>query len=93
MELDLESSMVSLLIRIVELEKVLALNRAQIESAEEKTEEELKLYNRGRSQLTFVIQSRDNEQNARLSLAENAALYHGLILQYRALLDELLKTD
>jgi len=92
-ELDLESSMVSLLIRIVELEKVLALNRAQIESAEEKTEEELKLYNRGRSQLTFVIQSRDNEENARLSLAENAALYHGLILQYRALLDELLKTD
>ena len=39
--------------------------------------------------LTFVIQSRDNEQNARLSQAGSAALYHRLRLQYRALVDEL----
>jgi len=39
--------------------------------------------------LTFVIQSRDNEQNARLSYVDNAALYHLLKLQYQALLDRL----
>ena len=89
-ETSLEASMVSILIQIVEMEKVLSMNRAQILSAEEKTKEELKLYNQGRNQLTFVIQSRDNEENAKLNYTENAALYHGLILQYRALLDELL---
>jgi len=93
MSRQLESSTVSMLIRIVEMEKVLMLNKAQIDSAREKTDEELKLYNRGRSQLAFVIQSRDNEENAKLNYAENASMYHTLLLQYRALLDELLAVD
>jgi len=50
----------------------------------------LKLYNQGRGDLTFVIQSRDNEENAKLTYAQNSTLYHKLILQYRSLLDELL---
>ncbi len=86
----LEASLASLLIQITEFEKVLALNQAQIKSAEEKTKEEIKLYERGRSQLTFVIQSRDNEENAKLLYIENAALYQSLLWQYRALLDVLL---
>jgi len=93
MSRQLESSTVSILIRVVEMEKVLALNKAQVQSAREKTDEELKLYNRGRSQLTFVIQSRDNEENAKLNYAENASVYHTLLLQYRAILDELLAVD
>ncbi len=92
-ETNLMSAMVNLLIQIVELEKVLELNQEQIKSAREKTTEEIKLYNQGRSQLTFVIQSRDNEENAKLLYAENASLYHTLLLQYHALLDELLVTD
>jgi hypothetical protein len=88
-ETSLEASMVNILIQIVEMEKLLSMNQAQILSAEEKTKEELKLYNQGRNQLTFVIQSRDNEENAKMDYIENSALYHGLILQYRALLDEL----
>jgi outer membrane protein TolC len=88
-ETSLEASMVNILIQIVEMEKVLSMNQAQILSAVEKTKEELKLYNQGRNQLTFVIQSRDNEENAKMDYIENSALYHGLILQYRALLDEL----
>jgi hypothetical protein len=40
-----------------------------------------------------VIQSRDNEENAKLLYADNATLYHTLLLQYRALLDELLITE
>jgi outer membrane protein TolC len=92
-QLDLEAAARNLLIQIGELEKVLALNKEQIESARKKTEEELKLYNQGRGQLTFVIQSRDNERNAKLVNAQNATSYHNLILQYRALTDELLKSD
>jgi outer membrane protein TolC len=87
---DLESALVNLLIQIQDLEQVLELNRRQIESAQEKTREELKLYNQGRSQLTFVIQSEDNEEAARLTYAGNAYLYHTLLLQYNALLDRIL---
>lgn len=86
--LDLESGVVNLLIQIQELEKVLQLNREQIESAAAKTEEELDLYNQGRSDLTFVILSRDNEQQAKLTYAQNAASYQKLILQYHALMDD-----
>jgi outer membrane protein TolC len=89
-ELELESALRGLRIQLTELEKILELGRAQIESAREKTAEELALYNQGRGQLTFVIQSRDNERNAQLNHAENAALYQSLLLQYRALMDELL---
>ena len=88
--LDLESGLVNLLILIQELEKVLRLNREQIASAGAKTVEELNLYNQGRSDLTFVILSRDNEQEAKLTYAQNAASYQKLVLQYRALMDEFL---
>ena len=93
LELDLEAAMINLLIQIRDLEQVLDLNVKQIESAEEKTKEELKLYNQGRSQLTFVIQSEDNEEAAWLTYAGNAYLYHTLILQYMALLDEILTIE
>jgi outer membrane protein TolC len=91
--LDLESGVVNLLILIQELEKVLQLNQEQIESASAKTEEELNLYNQGRSDLTFVILSRDNEQQAKLTWAQNAASYQKLVLQYRALMDEFLAVE
>lgn len=93
LEWDLEASMINLLIQIHDMEDVLDLNKKQIESAQEKTKEELKLYNQGRSQLTFVIQSEDNEAAARLTYAGNAYLYHTLILQSLALLDEILVTE
>lgn len=72
------------------MENVLRLNVEQINSSREKTEEELKLYNQGRGDLTFVIQSRDNEQNAKLLHAVNAFTYHSLLIQYRSLTDQLL---
>jgi len=91
--LELSSALTHLHIQIRELEEVLKLNQEQIESARQKTEEELKLYNQGRGDLTFVIQSRDNEENAKLTYAQNSIFYHKLILQYHALLDELLPSN
>jgi len=91
--LDLESSIRSLLIRIKDMESVLELNLGQIESARERTVEEVKMYEQGRGDMTFVIQSQDNEANARLTYLRNAIAYHKLVLQYRALLDKLLLTE
>lgn len=87
--IDMVSALTNVHILITEYENVLSLNVEQIESAEKKTEEKLKLYNRGRGQLTFVIQSRDSEEAAKLTYASNALTYHTLILQYRALMDQL----
>jgi outer membrane protein len=87
--LDLEAALRNLLILINEFEGILLIDRERIESAAAKTGEELRLYNQGRGILTFVIQSRDNERQAKLTYAQNAASYHKLVLQFRALMDEL----
>ncbi len=88
--ITLISALANLHIQIQEFETVLQLNVEQIESAKKKTEEELKLYEQGRGDLTFVIQSQDSEENAKLNYAGNAVTYQKLIIAYRALLDELL---
>jgi outer membrane protein TolC len=88
--LGVESAAANLYVQITEMADVLVLNREQIESARQKTEEELNLYNQGRGDLTFVIQSRDNEENAKLTYALNALSYHTLVIEYRSLLDQLL---
>jgi outer membrane protein TolC len=87
--LTLVAALTDVYIQIRELEKVLELNKEQIESARQRTTEELKLYNQGRGELTFVIQSQDNEQNANLTYATNALTYHKLIVSYLALTDQL----
>lgn len=89
-ELEFEAGVRNLLILIRKMEEVLMLSKEQIESAKARTQEEIRLYNQGRNLLAIVIQSRDNEEQAKLTYAQNAATYHKLILQYRALMDELL---
>lgn len=88
-EVTLGAGLRAIALRLRELEGVIALNRSRIETTERKTAQELALYNQGRGDLTFVIQSRDDEARARLAYAENSLLYHRLILQYRALADRL----
>jgi outer membrane protein TolC len=89
-ELEFEAGIRQLLITIEKMEEVLELNKEQIASARVKTNEEIRLYNQGRNLLAIVIQSRDNEEQAKQTYAQNAATYHKLILEYRALMDELL---
>lgn len=91
--LDLEAGLRNLKIQIEELEKVMTLNEEQMETARRKTAAELERYNSGRGELTFVIQSQDNEMAARLAYARNAGSYHALGLQLRALTDDLLDGD
>ena len=89
LDLSLSSAVANVLTQVVQLETVLELNREQIESAQRRTREELKLYDQGRGELTFVIQSRDSEQSAKLTYAVNALSYHKLLLEYTALMDQL----
>ncbi|UCE24442.1 MAG: TolC family protein [Candidatus Zixiibacteriota bacterium] len=88
LDLELSSAVANVLTQLKQLEKVLELNREQIESASRKTQEELTLYEQGRGELTFVIQSRDSEQAAQLTYAANALSYHRLVLQYQSLMDQ-----
>lgn len=88
---QLEAVLRNTLVQLKEYVLVLELNREQIEMARLRTEAELKRFNQGRSELTFVIQSRDNEQNAQLIYAENALNYQRLLLRYASLTDSLLK--
>ena len=87
--LSLNASLSSLYTQLTKLRHVLGLNREQIESARLRTIEEIKIYEQGRGDLTFVIMSRDNEESAKLAYAENALNYQKLWLQYQALMDEL----
>ncbi len=89
LDLSLSSVVANVLTQLEQLETVLELNREQIESARKKTREELKLYDQGRGELTFVIQSRDSEQSAKLTYAVNALSYQKLFLEYSALMDQL----
>jgi len=91
--LTLQSSAAAILEQLTQLEMTLSLNKEQIARSEQKTKEELRRYNQGRSELTFVLQSRDEEQQAKISHAVTAATYHKVYLQYRALMDELVENN
>ena len=85
--LELEALLHNLLVQLTELNKVITIDDLQIASARAKTAEELEQYNQGRSDLTFVIQAQDAEQDARLLRIRNATTYHQLSLQLDGLLD------
>jgi outer membrane protein TolC len=91
LEKTVETNVTSLLIQAAELVKIIELNKQLIESAEEKALEEARLYSQGRNMLTNVIQSRDSVQAQKAKLVDNFARYHRLIIQYRALMDQLLE--
>lgn len=87
---NLEAAVRNVLVQIRGLEATLVLNQQRIKTAKTKTLEEEKRYNRGRTELTFVIQSRDDEALAQLDYAQNAIDYQKQVLEYRALMDTLL---
>lgn len=91
--ISLEAGLRNLMIQSEEIEKALDLNKLQIATANRKTGEEQKRYNQGRSDLAFVIQSQDSEEQARLTYAENAARYQLLQLKIKELMDELLSDN
>jgi outer membrane protein TolC len=90
---DLCTAATGLLIRLEDMEKILELNRRQIVLAGDRTTAERALYNQGRGQLTFVIQSMDAELSAKTAYASNAAQYQKMALQYQGLMDQLYQRE
>lgn len=88
-ERELTSSLVNLNVQLKQFQNVLKLNQDLIESTRQKTIEEMRLFETGRGDLYFVIQSKDEEMQAYLTYAQNAFYYQNLYLQFRSLTDEL----
>ncbi len=87
---NLSSNLAKLVTQLNLFDEILEKNKQQIVSATKKTAEEIKLYDKGRGQLTFVILSRDEEQAAKLAYAANALFYQKLFIQYYSLTDQLI---
>ena len=87
--IQLESALAALKLQMAELRKVIALNEKQLSAAKNRTAEEVIQYKRGKSPLTFVIQSRDAEATAKILRAQNAATFHKLFLEQEAMLDRI----
>lgn len=88
----LKATMRNVLEQIRGLAATLDLNKRRIKTAKTKSQEEEKRYERGKTELTFVIQSRDSEALAQLAYAENAVDYQKQLLEYKELTDALLPT-
>ena len=86
----MKSELSQVLIRLEEYKKILLLNKKQLIIAKKKTDEELKKYRQGRGDFFYVIQNRDQEYNAKYTYTQNNYTYQLLILQYKALMNELL---
>jgi len=72
---------------------VIEANRKQLSSAVNRTRSEQQVYEQGRGELNFVIQSQDSEQSARFQLFELGAEYQSINLELEALVDELFEVD
>jgi outer membrane protein TolC len=84
------STLSNVYVQLKQMEEILSLNKQQIKLAKQKTREEMVTYNRGRGAFTFVIQSQDEEERAKLTHALNALAYQKLYIQYLAMTDQLL---
>lgn len=90
---SLESNLRGLLLRMEETAKTIEIRKKQAENARKRTEEERKSYDQGRTDLTYVIQSRTAEELSALQWVSTSVQYHRLVLQYLALTDRLLPGD
>jgi len=93
-KLELESKLIDLQGQYVSVENVIALNERRLSLAIERVKEEIKRYNHGRSQFSFLIQAQDNVQFIETILLQNKIAMYRIYFNYMAslgLLDEALK--
>lgn len=91
LEITQISVLSNILVQLKQLEKILELNKQQIELAKQKTVAEISVYNHGRGDFTNVIQSQDEEERAKLTYAKNALIYQKLHIEYLSMTDQLLQ--
>ncbi len=90
LEITQIATLSTIYVQLKQIEEILELNRRQIELARQKTREEMATYNRGKGDCTFVVQSQDDEEKAKLTYAQNALSYQKLYIQFLAITDQLL---
>jgi len=69
---------------------IVDLNVSQIKLAKQTVREEKKLYNKGRGNLTFVLQAQDNAHESEIRYVRNQIFLQLLSYRYYALTDQLL---
>lgn len=86
---DIEAGINSIRVLLKNLEKAILATKNQILAAGKRTIEERKLYEQGRGELNFVIQSSDSELSSKLQLVNLTGRYQQSYLSYRELIDDL----
>ncbi len=71
------------------LENILASNIMQLAIAKKRSQEESLRYQNGYGDAVFVINAQDNEQNVMLSYAQNATNYQKMLLEYKAIFNQI----
>ena len=72
------------------LKEIINIEKKQILIANERSREQRENYNNGNGEMEFVISAQDSVQTARLNLAESATKYQKLVIDIKALLDQLI---
>ena len=72
------------------LKEIINIEKKQIQIANERSREQRDNYNNGNGEMEFVISAQDSVQTARLNLAESATKYQKLVIDIKALLDQLI---
>ena len=72
------------------LKEIINIEKKQILIANERSREQRDNYNNGNGEMEFVISAQDSVQTARLNLAESATRYQKLVIDIKALLDQLI---
>lgn len=80
----------SIKIFLANLRRAIESAKKQIKAATKRTVAENKLYNQGRGELNFVIQSNDSELASKLQLVNLIGSYQQSYLRYRELIDNLM---
>ena len=71
------------------LREIINLGKKQIQIANERAFEQRDNYNNGNGEMEFVISAQNNVQNARLNLAKSVTQYQKVVIDIKALLDQL----
>ena len=92
--LNLQASLVDISTQYEAIIKVISANETRLQLAKKRVKQEIKRYNHGRGQFSFVVQAQDNVQFVETILLQNKISIYRFYINYMTtlgLLDESLK--
>ena len=88
-ELEFVSTIRNIHSQLEDMTELLEINKQQIELTQNQTKEYNILFERGKKDFAFILQSQDAQANAKLNYAKNARNYQKLYIQLLSLTDKL----